>query len=149
MLIKPEIDSKYTSTEIHVCDREMNDSMRRIIKELHSIYDSTLYGTDGKGNRCALPVAGMIAFYSEGQKVFAMNDDGAYSIAKKLYELEEELDRNAFVRISKSEIINYRKIKKLDMSIVGTIRVIMKNGYETYASRRNVAKLKELLVKET
>ena len=34
------------------------------------------------------------------------------------------------------------------MSVTGTIRIIMKNGYETYASRRNVAKLKEKLKAE-
>ena len=40
---------------------------------------------------------------------------------------------------------NYKRIRSLDLGLTGTIRVIMKNGYETYSSRRNVAKLKELL----
>lgn len=40
-----------------------------------------------------------------------------------------------------------KKIRSLDVSLTGTIKVIMKNGYETYTSRRNVAKLKELLLR--
>jgi DNA-binding LytR/AlgR family response regulator len=42
-----------------------------------------------------------------------------------------------------------KKIKSLDMSVTGTIRVIMKNDYETYVSRRNVARIKERLAKST
>ena len=44
--------------------------------------------------------------------------------------------------------MNIRKIKSLDMSISGTIRILMKNGHETYVSRRNVSKLKERLNEE-
>ena len=62
------------------------------------------------------------------------------------WKIEEEYEKLCFVRISKSEIVNYKKIKSLDMSLTGTIKVIMKNGYETYSSRRNVSKLKELLL---
>ena len=57
------------------------------------------------------------------------------------------LPDSGFVRISRSEIINIKKIGKLDMSLTGTIRIQMKNGYSTFVSRRNVAKLKKLLVK--
>ena len=86
------------------------------------------------------------SFYSEGQRVIAMDKDKKYVIQRKLYELEEEYGSLYFVRISKSEIVNFRKIKSLDLSITGTIKVIMKNGYETYTSRRNVAKIKEMLI---
>ena len=33
------------------------------------------------------------------------------------------------------------------MSITETIRLVMKNGYETYVSRRNVVRIKERLIK--
>ena len=44
-----------------------------------------------------------------------------------------------------TEIINLKKIRRLDMSITGTIKVIMKDDSESYTSRRNVAKLKQVL----
>ncbi|MCR5768880.1 MAG: LytTR family transcriptional regulator DNA-binding domain-containing protein [Lachnospiraceae bacterium] len=147
MLIKTEINEKYKEMELHVCNETMNDNVREVVRELHSYYDEVIYGTDERGNRRALSIGSVISFYSEGQRVMALNKEGAFNIQKKLYELEESLSDTVFTRISKSEIINIGQIAKLDMNMTGTIRIIMKNGYTTFASRRNVAKLKNILVK--
>ena len=147
MLIKTNIHERFKETELHVCKDTMDDEVRRIVGELHAMYDPSLSGTDEAGNRCMIRPADIVTFYAEKQKVFARDDQKKYTIQRTLTELEKELDTHGFVRISKSEIVNIRKIKSLDLSLTGTIRVIMKSGYETYTSRRNVAKLKELLQK--
>ena len=148
MNIMTEINSKYTETELHVCSFELSDEVKGIVEELHGIYDKTVAGVDEKGNRLMLHPAEMISVYAEGQKVMILGENGRYTVQKKLYELEQELKESHFVRISKSEIVNIRKIKNLDMSMTGTIRITMKNGYETYVSRRNVARIKEVLLAE-
>ena len=147
MQIRPEINSRYTEMEIHVCNDEMTDEVRDVCGQLHSFFDTSLTGTDEAGNRCILRPAEIYSFYAEGQKVFALDASKKYTVSQKLYELEKDYENLCFVRISKSEIINYKRIRNLDMSLSGTIKVIMKNGYETFSSRRNVAKLKELLLK--
>ncbi|MBR3525471.1 MAG: LytTR family transcriptional regulator, partial [Lachnospiraceae bacterium] len=114
--------------------------------QLHSIFDISLTATDEAGNHCILSPGDIITFYAEGQKVFALDDKKKYTVSRTLYELEQELEKLGFTRISRAELVNYRRIKSLDLSLTGTIRVIMKNGYETYTSRRNVSKLKELLL---
>ena len=63
----------------------------------------------------------------------------------RLYEMEQRLDSNFFVRISNSDIINLRKVKGFDLSFAGTICVTLSNGTVTYVSRRFVAKIKQLL----
>ena len=148
MRIKPEIDEKYKAMELHVCNFELSEEVRGILRELHEIYDIRLPGTDAYGNRCMLNPAEIISAYAQGQKVMLLGIDGTYTVQKKLYELEEELGERIFVRISKSELVNIRKIKNLDMSMAGTIRIVMKNGYETYVSRRNVARIKNRLLSE-
>ena len=80
--------------------------------------------------------------------MIALGEEERYVIPSKLYELEEELTQSHLIRISKSEIVNIRKIKSLDMSVSGTIKITMKNDHETYVSRRNVSKLKERLKSE-
>lgn len=45
----------------------------------------------------------------------------------------------------KKEIINIRKIERVDMNMAGTIKVIMRDGTQTFTSRRNVTRLKEAL----
>ena len=83
--------------------------------------------------------------YSENKKVFAVTSSGEFVVRLRLYELEERLDKNNFVRISNSEIINIRKVKNFDLSFTGTICVSLLDGTVTYVSRRYVAKIKQLL----
>ena len=146
MQIKSEINERYTEIEVHVCHEKMNEEVKSVMGQLHALFDASLAGTDEIGNRCVLRPAELTSFYAEGQRVMARDDKKTYVVSKKLYELEKDFENLGFVRISKSEIVNYKKIRSLDVSLTGTIKVIMKNGYETYTSRRNVTKLKELLL---
>lgn len=145
MIIEPEISSKYDEIEIHVC-KNINDSeVNNTLETLHAVFDKAIKAVDERGNVCTVKPSEVISFFAEGQKVFALKDDGKYSVSFKLYELEEEYEKLFFIRISKSELVNVKKIKSLDLSLTGTIKVIMKNGYETYTSRRNVTRLKNIL----
>ncbi len=83
--------------------------------------------------------------YTANNKVFANTSDGDYSLRLRLYELEERLEKNDFVRISNSEIINIRKVKAFDLSFTGTICVKLIDGTVTYVSRRYVPKIKQIL----
>ena len=148
MKILTETDNKYKEIELHVCSNALTDEVRAVVGELHEIYDYNIPGTDEIGNKRMIRRTEILSAYSEGQRVIVLTGDGRYVVQKKLYELENELGDTNFIRISKSEIINIRKIKSLDMSITGTIRLVLKTGYETYVSRRNVAKIKEKLIKE-
>ncbi|MBR2524166.1 MAG: LytTR family transcriptional regulator [Clostridiales bacterium] len=148
MKILTQTDDRYEEIELHVCSSALTDEVRAIVGELHEIYDQNIPGTDEVGNKRMIRRAEILSAYSEGQRVIVLTGDGRYTVHKKLYELETELGDANFVRISRSEIVNIRKIKSLDLSITGTIRLVMKTGYETYVSRRNVAKIKEKLTKE-
>ncbi len=44
---------------------------------------------------------------------------GEYAIRYRLYELEAALDKKQFLRISNSEIVNVKKIRDIDLSIIG------------------------------
>nr|WP_330379950.1 LytTR family DNA-binding domain-containing protein [Roseburia intestinalis] len=50
-----------------------------------------------------------------------------------------------FIRISNSEIINLKEVKKFDLSFSGTICVSMSDKTVTYVSRRYVRKIKQVL----
>ena len=82
--------------------------------------------------------------YTQQRRVVAEADGGSYFIRERLYKLEEKLDGNEFVRISNSEIVNRRRIKMLDFGITGTIRLIFRDGTETYVSRRYVPRIRSI-----
>ncbi len=145
MKIKTFVSSEYKEPELHICTNDINDRILKIRDDLQALYGDSIVGTDLRGNRCVVPLISVISFYASEQRVIAKTLDNEYSISKKLYELEDELSDLGFVRISKSEVVNIHKIVRLDMSLTGTIKIIMYGDYETYTSRRNIAKIKQLL----
>lgn len=145
MQVKAINHEKYTETEIHVCDHEANQNLQKLVEDISSFVNLGLPVQRQNGDRMVLHEKDVISFFSQGQKVFARTENETYIVAKKLYELEQDLNKELFFRISKSEIINLKRIRKLDMSLSGTIKVIMKDDSETYTSRRNVARLKKVL----
>ena len=145
MRVRARIDKSFEKMEIQVCSNELTLQVKQLVDDISAFVNEGISGTDIRGERVMLPLKDILRFYSENQKVIAQDADGAYIIQEKLYELEERLDPGQFFRISKSEIVNLKKIKRLDMSITGTIKVILSDGTETYTSRRNVTKLKQCL----
>lgn len=148
MIIKTRIDAQFKEPELHVCNHEVNAQVNEIVRDLHEMYDRGIAAADTRGNRLILSPREIVSVYAEGQKVMIRGEKELYTVQKKLYELESELGDRHFVRISKSELINIGKIKRMDLSITGTIKLVMKNNYETFVSRRNVSKIKERLLSE-
>ena len=98
------------------------------------------------GGAVPLDPAEVLRFYGEDKEVRAQTLDGAvHTVRLRLYELEERLDRRTFVRVSHSEIVNWKRVTALDLSLSGTIRVTLEGGVVTYVSRRYVKKIKEVL----
>nr|WP_325256946.1 LytTR family DNA-binding domain-containing protein [uncultured Oscillibacter sp.] len=88
----------------------------------------------------------ILRFYGEDKEVRAQTLDGAvYTVRLRLYELEDRLEKHTFVRVSHSEIVNWKRVTALDLSLSGTIRVTLTGGVTTYVSRRYVKKIKEVL----
>ena len=69
-------------------------------------------------------------------------------VKMRLYEFEE-LAQNCgwtdFIRISNTDIVNFSKVTKLDMSLSGIIRVNFTNGKDAMVSRRYMNKIKDQL----
>lgn len=63
----------------------------------------------------------------------------------KLYELEEVLDKNDFIKISNSCIVNINQVECFDISILGTIVVKLKDDTKENVSKRNIKKVKQML----
>lgn len=84
-------------------------------------------------------------FESVDQKVFAYCKSEVYQVRSKLYELEDELPRGNYVRVSKSIILNLNKIKSLAPAFSGRYEALLKNGEKVIISRQYVGALKESL----
>ncbi|MCQ2526665.1 MAG: LytTR family transcriptional regulator [Lachnospiraceae bacterium] len=145
MNIKAIINEKYTETELHVCSNKMTSEVTDMIASIDRLVNNGFPVKAANGDTVPVYPGDIFAVYAENQKVFIRTKDGSFESSQKLYELEAQLDDKLFIRISRAEIVNIKKIKRLDLGISGTIKVIMADGSESYTSRRNVTKLKKAL----
>lgn len=144
MKVKMELHEKYKEPEIHICHDTDSKEIRKLYAEIKSIVDAKLRAYD-KSEMVMLPCTELIRIFTLEKKVYAVTAERTYQLHERLYELEESLDGNLFIRISNSEIVNARKIKRLDTSLTGTIKMYLQGEQETYVSRRYVSKIKKAL----
>ncbi len=85
----------------------------------------------------------VLFFETENEQVYAHTPHEAYQCRHRLYELEELLPR-AFVRVSKSTIVNTGKIFSIKRDLTGANQVQFEGTHKSvFASRRFYAALKQ------
>lgn len=145
MNIKAIINEKYTETELHVCSSRMTPEVTDMIASIDRLVNNGLPVKAENGDTVPVYPGDIFSVYAESQKVYIKTAKGRFESTHKLYELEEILDDKLFVRISRAEIVNIKKIKRVDLGISGTIKIVLIDDSESYTSRRNITKLKKAL----
>lgn len=144
MQIEIKIDSEYKEPKVLVLTDRMSEEVNALVAKLSADAPQMLSGFKEDALKI-LEQTDIYRIYAAGGKVYAVTGTGEYTLRLRLYELEERLDKNSFVRISNSEIINLKKVDSFDLSFAGTICVTLTNGTSTYVSRRFVSKIKQVL----
>lgn len=144
MEIEIKLDESRKTPKVIILTDKITDEVSELVQRLKTSNREIVSGIkDG----CVeiINVSSLVRIYASDKKVMIRTDNGEFLSKQRLYEFEEILDNTIFVRISNSEIVNLKKIKSLDLSLSGTICVKFLNGETTFASRRYVARLKNIL----
>ena len=92
-----------------------------------------------QGNsRKSLSQQDIIRIYTENRKLIVRTNT--------LRDLEEVLDRESFVRISRFEIVNMTRVEAFDFSLSGTIKITFEDESSTYVARRYVHEIEQKLM---
>jgi DNA-binding LytR/AlgR family response regulator len=143
MQVEIKIDVSCTETKVTIVANKMTDEIKELAEKISEKTPSVLVGFRDD-DASVLDCEKILRFYSADQKVYAVTENGEYTVRLRLYELEQRLDLAKFVRISNSEIINFKKIEGFDLSFSGTICVRFLDGSVSYVSRRYVSKIKRI-----
>lgn len=144
MEIKIQLDSRYTDPEVCIFTAAVTEEIQQLLSRLSEDLPHTIVCYD-KDSAVLVEQEQLIRIYGANQKVYAQTELGEFTLRRRLYEMEELLDSGKFVRISNSEIVNLRFVRRLDLSITGTIGMQLKNGETAYVSRRYLSRIKTLL----
>ena len=138
------IDSDYEETKVTIHCEKMDDSIQEILDFLKSTDTEFLVGKDGDMQHILKPVD-IHYFHTEGDSVIAITENGSFKIKEKLYELEQFLPSNKFIRLSKSVIANLHELSQFEASFNGTLCVHFKSGAKEYVTRTYVNSIKDAL----
>jgi DNA-binding LytR/AlgR family response regulator len=142
--VEIKIDGQCEETAVVIRAKEISEEVSEIARALSNLNLQLIVGFRD-GSAVVVGVERIIRVYAANQKVYIVTDDCEYTSRLRLYELEERLPRNVFVRTSNSEIVNLKKVGSFDLSFSGSICVRFLNGGTTYVSRRYAAKIKAIL----
>ena len=127
--------------EIHC--REVTPEVGKLERYVRR-FGTTLPATEN-GEHFNIPIDAILYIESVDKKTFIYTENQTLMSEKRLYELEELLDRRDFFRCSKSVILHLNKVQQLKPEITRNILATLVNGERVVISRRYAPELKKLL----
>lgn len=150
MKINIQIDESIDECEIIIKTKEVNNEVAQIQKALSGLNTSKgdiVFVKDD--TEYYFGVDKILFFETDQNKVFAHTAVDAFEVKRKLYELEDLLP-SYFIRVSKSTILNTRKVYGLTKNIAASSRVDFAGSQKSvYVSRNFYKPLKEMLSPES
>ena len=144
MVVRLKIAPQYREPEIHICSDMEDAKTKEILTSVENLFGSSIFAYREE-EVFKIPTMEIVKIYTENKNVYVATTKGNYRIRERLYEMENRLSQNGFVRISNTDLVNVDKIERLDTGITGTIIMKLSGGIEAYVSRRYVSKIKKAL----
>lgn len=146
MKVEIIIDEKYVEPEIKIYASKLTEEIVEIQNNISTIEKKSNYiKAYLDENVYLIPFKDIESIYSEDKKVFLNTEKEKYLLKQRLYEIESILPGNNFIRISNSEIINFKMVKNMNFKFSGTILINFISGNYSYVSRRYIKKIKDYL----
>lgn len=143
--IRFEQDASLDHIDVVIRAPDQDDSVTDLINRISARPPDMLTAYDENGNVRKLDQKKIVLASVNGKVVDLITDDGIWHIRQTLQNLEDNLDEQRFVRISRYEIVNVEKILKYDFTVAGTLRIELTGGMETWASRRCIPAIRRRL----
>jgi DNA-binding LytR/AlgR family response regulator len=145
--ISLEIDPGYSKPQIIIRANEKTKFIEKIIEAIencHEPSDSQIAVYNGD-SVTLLEQDAIYRVYTQDRRLCVCSADNSYVSKLPLQDFEKLLLGDSFVRISRFEVVNLKKVSGFDLSIAGTIRITFNNGSETWVARRYVRDIQKAL----
>ena len=135
-------DIKEPYADIHT--NELTENVTKAISILENDDSSDMLAVKRGSDIALLELSEIFMLRVEDKQVKVYTNNDEYLIKKPLYQVEENLSSD-FVRISKTTIVNLKKIERVAPSLKGMMFIQLKNGLKDNISRKYLPEFKQAL----
>ena len=144
MRLKLIENQRIEDTTVTIEYREKEERIYKLIDFVEHLDEMEHCFTASAGGKIySINVVDILYVESVDRKTFGYTVDEVYEMDCKLYEIEERYKQFDYIRISKSCIVNLRKIHSLKPEFGGKILATMENREKLYISRQYAPLLRE------
>ena len=140
LFVSRDIEEPYA--DIHT--NALTDNITKAMSILESDDSNEMLVVKRGSDIALLEFSEIFMFRVEDKQVNVYTENQEYIIKKPLYQVEETLTSD-FVRISKTTIVNLKKIKRVAPSLKGMMFIELKNGLKDNISRKYLFEFKRAL----
>ena len=143
MKVTIDKNESYFDSEIIVKCKEIDDVLQDIISYI-GIADKNMIG-EVDGEMFFIPLNSIFYFESVDKIVYIYTDKQVYKSSAKLYILEEQLSDTYFARVSKTTILNLKKLNSIKAAKNAKLEGLLVNDEKILISRQYVVEIKKRL----
>ena len=143
MKIEIDINEKYEDIAVVIQTPKLTKDIEKVISLIRTV-DSQITVSDND-ETIVLDTATILYIEALERNTFVYTKSATYQSDMKLYELEEVLSNQDFIRVSKQMIVNLRKVKSLKADVNRKIRVTLQNDEQIMVSRMYADELRKRL----
>lgn len=132
-------------TEVIIKCKEMDEEVLRLLARIR-IQDKKITGSK-RGTLHILDLKSILYFESVDNQTFIYTNEDTFESSLKLYEVESTLEKDDFIRISKSSIVNFRHIIEISPLFNGRLEILLTNKERIDVSKNYAPAIKDKLLK--
>lgn len=140
LFVSKDIEEPYA--DIHT--NELTDNVTKAMSILESEESNDMLAVRKGSDIALLEFSDVYMLRVEDKQVKVYTKTNEYLIRKPLYQVEDSLNGD-FVRISKTTIVNLKKIERVAPSLKGMMFIQLKNGLKDNISRKYLPEFKKAL----
>lgn len=143
MKITINIDENLPDLEIVINGNSLTPQIENIIATLRMLDSQMTVTKDGESY--ILDVAKIVYIESVDRKTFVYTAQDCFESKLKLYEIEQQLCKGGFLRISKASLVNLKFVRSMRAELDRKIRLTLETGEQIIVSRQYAEELKHRL----
>lgn len=145
MKITIDQSNAHDETEVVIRCKDMDEEVLRLLSRIR-IQDKKITGMK-RGTIFILDIRSILYFESVDNQTFIYTEHETYESNLKLYEVESSLDKDDFIRISKSVVVNFRHITEISPLFNGRLEISLTNKEKIEVSKNYAPAIKDKLLK--